>query len=79
MVSKILLVESKDENSLKLAYFCTQSNLRLRQPLVSDRLSSPFRVNIKNIYFGTHKQFQNSTTFRIANNDLVISRGRLTR
>ena len=27
----------------------------------------PFRVNIKNIYFRTHKQFQNSTTLRIAN------------
>ena len=65
----------KDENSLKLAYFCTQSYLRLRQPLTSDRLSSPFRVNIKSIYFRTHKQFQNSTTSRIANNELVISSG----
>ena len=62
----------------KLAYFCIQSNLRLRQLPISDRLSSPFRVNIKNIYFGTHIQFQNSTTLRIANNDLVITRGRLT-
>ena len=57
---------------------CIQSNLRLRQPLISYRLSSPFRVNIKNIYFRMHKQFQNSSTLRIANNDLVISRGRLT-
>ena len=62
----------------KLAYFCIQSNLGLRQLLISDRLSSPFGVNIKNIYFGTHIQFQNSTTLRIANNDLVITRGRLT-
>ena len=68
-VSEILLVENKRWKFTynKLAYFCIQSNLRLPQPLISDHLSSPFRVNIENLYFRTHKHFQNSTTLRIAN------------
>ena len=48
----------KDENSLKLAYFCIQSNLRLWQPPISDRLSSPLRVNIKNILERANSSFQ---------------------